>query len=126
MAATHGLELELVRSRKALEEKRSEIDRLRGAVGAAGLAESKQRESREKLDAEMARRRLEWTKAANEQEEAFPRVCPFVFEHVISLRDECRKAPDKRRTYPGHCPIGRSCMHQRSSYLLCSAVGESQ
>jgi hypothetical protein len=110
MAATHSLELELVRLRKALEEERSEIDRLRDAVGAAGLAESMRRESREKLDADMARLRLEWTKAADEQEEAFRKVCPFVFEHAISLRDECRKAPDNRHTHPGHCPIGRSCV----------------
>jgi hypothetical protein len=125
MAATHSIERELVRLRRALEEERSEIDRLRGAEGAAGLAESMRRESREKLDGDMARLRLEWTKAAEEQEEAFRRVCPFVFEHAISLRDECRKAPDKRRPFSGHCQICRSRFHRRYSYLLCSAVGES-
>jgi hypothetical protein len=85
--------------------KRGEIDRLREEVRAAGLAESIQRDLREALDAEMARLRLEWTKASDERKEALCKVCPFGFDREIYLRDVCRKPPDKLRSYPPALPV---------------------
>jgi hypothetical protein len=80
MSGMRSLELELAGFRRGLSEEWSEVDGLREAVTdsvrVATLAEPIRRESRENLEAEMARLLLEWREEAGAREAAFGDVYP--------------------------------------------------
>jgi hypothetical protein len=127
IAATDGLELELVRLRKALEEKRSEIDRLRDAAGAAGLAERQCGAGAERSWTPVWPGRA-WSgrKPLTNRKRPSAGCAPSSSSTSSLCETSVGEHLAKRRTYPGHCPIGRSCTRRRYPNLLCSAVGESQ
>lgn len=125
MADSRRLELELDCVATAAGEKMSELDVLREQVRAAKLSEVTDLERHGRMEEKLRRQLAENARRYEDRNAGFAQASPFLFEHIRSLRGLCRKPPDRRRWYDGHCPCDSS-IHWRHFCLLWSTVGENQ